>query len=342
MRGYQLAETTEEFLDWAARWSASDPVQLTVRELVRRWGAKRRGYSVVERIQNDLRRHGLTTVPDFEEEWIDNLVRLVPTDGEVRPTHRLQTEDQRGDETAPDVALKVRGLRSASGPLSSVTPDSPLLLAKSIMLRYDFSQLAVMTGERDLRGAVSWESIGKAAIRTPDPNLKSATVPAHVVGIDDDLIANIPRIIDDAFVFVRRADRVVCGIITTADLSLEFARLANPFFLVGEIERRLRRSLGLSFDEKALKAAADPKDSSRVIKSPDDLSLGELIRLIEEPTRWTLLNWTVDRKQFIGALHEIREIRNEIMHFSPDPIDAEDVEKLHHFIKWLRELDPEP
>ncbi|MFN8124665.1 MAG: hypothetical protein U0237_19835 [Thermoleophilia bacterium] len=56
----------------------------------------------------------------------------------------------------------------------------------------------------------------------------------------DDLIALIPRIISESFVFVLGADETIAGIVTMADLSEQFATLANPFFLLGEIERRLR------------------------------------------------------------------------------------------------------
>jgi hypothetical protein len=209
-----------------------------------------------------------------------------------------------------------------------------------LMLRYDYSQLAVMAGERRLVGALSWESMAMAALRGHDFALRDATVPARAVELGDYLIGLIPTIVERGFVFVYAEDRTLAGIVTTADLSQQFASLAQPFFFLGEIERRLRQILASHFEVPELASVRNPADSSRTIESVNDLTLGETIRLIENPANWERLGWSVERAEFVKALDEVKEIRNDVMHFSPDPLSQEQTDALVHFAGWLRVMEP--
>lgn len=208
------------------------------------------------------------------------------------------------------------------------------------MLRHDYSQLAVMSGSRQLVGAVSWESMAKAAMVRPDLGLADATVPARLVRLGDPLIPVIGTIIETGFLFVDGDDRALAGIVTTADLSDQFATLANPFFLLGEIERRLRHVLSACFVPEDFARVRDPADGTRPVESADDMTIGEILRLLERPEHYDRLEWPVDRREFVQALDEVREIRNEVMHFSPDPLAPEQLGLLHNFTSWLATLDP--
>jgi hypothetical protein len=208
------------------------------------------------------------------------------------------------------------------------------------MLRYDYSQLAVMAGERQLIGALSWESMALAAIRDPEFTLADATIPARAVELDDDLIELIPVIAEKGFVFVTGPDRKLSGIVTTADLSAQFRTLAGPFLVIGEIERRLRLTLSNHFSVAELAAVRDPADTKRTIDSVNDLTLGETLRMLENPANWGRLGWPVARSEFIDALNDGKTIRNEVMHFSPDPLSAAQEEALTNFVGWLRAMEP--
>jgi len=164
----------------------------------------------------------------------------------------------------------------------------------------------------------------------------------EIVGLNDDLLARIPMIVDASFVFVQSPDRQISGIVTTADLSIEFATLAKPFFLLAEVERRLRRLIDRLFTVEELATIVDPADTERSAVSASDLTIGECARLLEEPARWSRLKWSLDRAIFIGQLHDIRLIRNEVMHFSPDPLDDEQIRKVELFLRSMRRLDPQP
>jgi CBS domain-containing protein len=334
-----------DFLREAAGKGPDDQVRISIRDLIAHWGARRRGYLVVDQIRRDLKKAGLTTVPPFTDGWIDNRVTLVPTarkanKGSEKPPASVHSVDL-DDQPSPDVGLRVGSLPSANLGVKSLTPSDSLEKAQSMMLLHDYSQLAVMSGTRYLRGAISWEAIAQAKIRNPNAVLKEAVIDAEVVRASDDLLSKIPRIMEAGFVFVQASDNQVTGIVTTADLSEQFATLATPFLLLAEIERRLRRVVDRFFTSAELQAVVDSSDGDREVSSADDLTLGEYVRLLELEERWKRLGWALDRKVFISGLHEVRAIRNEVMHFSPDPLDTDQVNMLENFLKWIRRLDAE-
>jgi CBS domain-containing protein len=242
--------------------------------------------------------------------------------------------------TSEEVSLTVRNLKSATSGVKCVQRNHNLLLARAYMLRFDYSQLAVMAGKRQLVGAVSWDSMALAAIRDPEFTLADATIPARAVELDDDLIELIPVIADKGFVFVTGQDRELSGIVTTADLSMQFRTLAGPFLVIGEIERRLRLTLSNHFSVSELAQVRDPADTNRTIDSVNDLTLGETLRMLENPDNWDRLNWPVERAEFVNALNDVKSIRNEVMHFSPDPLSSDQEEALTNFVGWLRAMEP--
>ncbi|WP_131765799.1 CBS domain-containing protein [Candidatus Protofrankia californiensis] len=339
-----MEQELESFLDDAASRRRTNFVQISIRDLLGKWGAKRRGVAIVEKISGDLDEKGLITDPPFTDGWIDTEVRLIPTNtietedstvGKSQEKVAVQPLGER-QQNLREVALRVRSLRSSSGKICSVPPDADIQTAQSLMMQGDYSQLAVTSGKRDLRGAVSLESIAQAQMVRDVKHATDACVPAQVVELDDDLLALIPRIIEAGFVFVRDLDKSISGIVTTADLSAEFATLATPFFLVGEIERRLRRAIDLHFSPEELKLIRNEADGTRTVQSADDLTVGEYVRLLGNPANWERLSWKADRKIFIETLEEFRNVRNEIMHFSPDPIEEDRIDRLRYLIRWLR------
>jgi CBS domain-containing protein len=322
--------------------TCGSPVEIKIRDLLSYVGAERRGARVTEEIQMALDRHGLVTEPSFSSGWIDSSVALRPASAasSIRSDQAPQSEDGGDSADSAEVALTVSSLKSASRDPVSIEQSGDLERARALMLRYDYSQLAVMAGQRRLIGAISWESMARAAIRDRDFTLRDATAPTRSVAPDDDLIALIPTIIDHGFVFVTRSDHTLGGIVTTADLSSQFGTVAKPFLLIGEIERRLRRVLSAHFQPADLANVRDPADTSRTIMSVNDLTLGEIARCIEDRTNWERLGWPVDRAEFIGALTVVRGIRNDVMHFSPDPLTSPEEDALQNFVRWLRVMEP--
>jgi CBS domain-containing protein len=342
-----LDSDLKQFLSDAAARERPSLVEIPIRELVLRWGHKRRGNSVVNGIARDLKKAGLTTEPDFTQGWIDAVVTLVPrrllkpiaSSADTKPDGIGTAEEER--PVPGEVTLVVGSLRSANQPVSSVALDSTLLQAQSLMMKNDFSQLAVMSDRRNLRGAVTWESIAQTSMRMAKPQVRDCVIPAELVRFEDDLIQHIPQIVRSGYVFVQRPDRTISGIVTTADISEEFGRRATPFFLIGEIERRLRRAVDHIFTPAELANIRDPRDTTRDVESASDLTIGEYIRLLENPSNWSKTGWQAERSIFIEALQSVREIRNEVLHFSPDPLDEDQIGELRSFIRWMKFLDPD-
>jgi len=102
----------------------------SVREILRWFGAHRRGSVVVDRIETELKAAGLRTDPDFTTTWIDadvafkplasgptdNQTGSGPADGDGEPP-----KEEPGIEEIPKVDFLVRMLRAANLDVVSVT-----------------------------------------------------------------------------------------------------------------------------------------------------------------------------------------------------------------------------
>lgn len=337
-RAYETVEPDSATLaEFKARAERNDPATLTVRDLISLWGASRRRSAVIDRVRSLLDEHGLMTDPDFTLGGLDTMVRIVSKVPGGSPGEAIAEEPPTQPETR--VTLVVGNIPSAIGGVAAVNPQDDLLTAQSEMQAHDYSQLAVMNSPYNLVGAVSWESIAKARIFNPDAGLADCIDrEARTVRIDKPLLETVPDISATGFVFVRDGHRKVTGIITVADLADQFAILTRPFLLVGEIERLLRKAVDRCFAAEDLYEALDP-DDDREVEGAQSLTLGELQHLLEDPATFDRIGWRADRKVFIRELDAVRNIRNDVMHFSPDPPEEDDIKRLEAFSKWIRILD---
>jgi hypothetical protein len=207
------------------------------------------------------------------------------------------------------------------------------------MLSNDFSQLPVMTNERTVKGMISWRSIGaRWALGKEGDEVRQFMDESFEISADRSIFTALPTIVEQGYVLVRDATAKISGIVTTADLSQQFQQLAEPFLLLGEIENHIRRLMDGKFTKDELAQAKDPADTDRLIDSVADLTFGEYLRLLQEPTRWAKLGLAIDRGIFIKDLDAVRVIRNEVMHFDPDPLPESDLLALRRFAKFLQSL----
>lgn len=309
------------------------PPRETVRAFLLWFGSERRGFNVVNRVRAALRRHGLSTAPDFEYAWLDGTIAFIADPsgkGEVIASNGI---------AAADPTFRISRLDAANKAPAAVKPDATLQQAITIMLSNDYSQLPVMTGPRELKGVITWKTIGsRLALKRPCTHVRDAMEPAQVVSADESLFDAIARIASHDYVLVQANDKTYVGIVTASDFNFQFQSLAEPFLLVGEIEHGLRRILHQKFDLKELQEAKAPGEDTRIIESPSDLTLGEYVRLIEQEKRWRKLKIEIDRTEFVQRLHRVREIRNDVMHFDPDGLDPNDLNFLRDFAQFLKRL----
>lgn len=346
-------QAREKFLSDAARRDPGNEVQITVRGLISKWNAQRRGYWYVLQINSDLRRHGLITEPPFTSGYIDNVVTLKPVreadsgDSAAQGDPSQESSNLGSDSQETESALMSgaltfadldRALFGASRPpIVSVAPDAKLETAQSLMMRHDFSQLPVMSGERSCRGAVSWESIARTLTHRPDAALVDCVVPVDQVQLSDDVLSNVPKITANGFVFTRDHTARVVGVVTTADLSSAFQLLSGPFLLIGIAEQRLRSVASAAFTSESIRAAA-----RHTVHGPpvEALTLGELKDLFDSDERWAELpdHWSIDRKVFRQLLGDVVELRNHVMHFRGEVADEARIAAVRNLISWLKYL----
>lgn len=238
-----------------------------------------------------------------------------------------------------DPIYRISKLASATRKPLSVTPDTKLEEAVTHMLTNDFSQLPVMIGGRDVKGVITWTSIGSRLAMGKNCSVAREVMEQHhEIRSDASLFSAINIIAEHQYVLVRGHDQKITGIVTASDLNLQFQQLAEPFLLLGEIENHVRRVISQRFTSTELESAKDPTDTKRVVTSVADLTYGEYIRLLENQDRWNKLNLTVDRKTCIGKFESVRRIRNDVMHFDPDGIPEKDLMTLRDFARFLQRL----
>jgi CBS domain-containing protein len=341
--------------------------RVTVREFLAWFGAPRRGQGNARRVRRALASAGLVTRPDFEGAFIDSKISFaldarevegtrIPAaaaDGEASSETDGESRGGYGSVAVVDVVedphllgggladptYRIGKLAAANRPPVSIAPDAPLTGAVTAMMLHDFSQLPVMQGERTVKGMISWQSIGsRLALGTGGEMVRDFMEPAAEISADASLFAAIRTIVDRQYVLVRDAEHRISGIVTTTDVSLRFQQLAEPFLLLGEIENHIRRLIDGKFSLEDVQAFRDPTDIGRDVQSVADLTFGEYLRLLENPTMWEKLDIQVDRASFVEQLDRVREIRNDVMHFDPDGVLDDELATLRRFVHFLQAL----
>lgn len=299
----------------------------TVRTVLSWFGAERRGIWVVKQINTALDTHDLMTEPSFESTWIDGPVTFV-------------RKPKKGAEDAPlDPTFRLGRLEAANKEIVSVKPNDSLDKVITLMLTNDFSQLPVMSGQRDVKGMVSWKTIGsRLALNKPCTQCKDFMEPAQILSEEVSLLEAVDIIANHDYVLVQRSDKTIGGLVTASDFSFQFRTMSEPFLLVGEIENGIRHLLYGKFNSRELQAARAESDPGRTVKSPSDLTFGEYVRLLEPESNWNKLGVKIDRVEFIKQLDRVRTIRNDVMHFDPDGLDPDDKRFLIEFASFLKRI----
>ena len=331
------------------------PPTVTVRSLLEWFGQQRRGEHVKSTIGGALRRAGLLTEPGFANAYIDGHLTFSladhgdahsgSQDGDNR-TVSTDTESTKNDASAPsmlieDPVLRVRMLPAANRRPVTVTRDDPVNKALHLMSKHDYSQLPVTQDMRNVDGMISWRSISLARIRGVECTRVGECMDRtwEEISAEDPLLTAFQKIVDHEAVLVRGDKKMIAGIVTATDLSIMFREQTEPFLLLSEIENQLRRLIIKGkFSAEELGAAKDPEDKGRQVDSVTDLTFGECTRLLEKSENWERLGVGLDHKTFVKELIEVRDIRNDVMHFDPDGLSADELQVLkdvRRLLEWV-------
>jgi predicted transcriptional regulator len=339
----------------------SEKVFSTPRELIGFFGAARRGYRVNAHVRKVLKTQKLVTWPDFEVEYIDNPIRIMTADQYERdfgkpiesaaakenvalataaPKDSITQETTVQRRTAGDPTHRVGMLDAANAGVVAVAPDDTVTKAITLMLEKDFSQLPVMVGDRQVKGVISWKSIGsRYALKIAFQFVRECMDPPVIVPAFTSLFSAIRTIVNDDYVLVTDSTAKITGLVTTSDLSLQFHQLGEPFLLIGEIENHIRNLIDGKLSLEELSVAKDEGDRDRKIEGVEDLTFGEYVRLLENPQKWAKLKLEVDRVRFSKRISEVAQFRNEVMHFDPDPLEEDKLKMLRETVQFLRTLN---
>ena len=309
------------------------PERLTARELVGKYGYALRGPWIDNRIQNRLEELQLRSVPDFSVVWQGATISIEP-DQEIAGISP--------DTKRPDPTRRVDSLEVAHNKPMCVKSGDKLNVATALMLLHDYSQLPVMDNDYDVKGIISWQSIGaRLALEIECEYVRqcmepAAQIPKVEIPKEAPLFEAISVIAEQGYVLVRdrAAKNTISGIVTVTDLSNQFALLAEPFLRIGEIEGHLRNLIHRKFTLEELLEAAQ----GRQIEGSADLTLGDYQQLLGRPEHWERLNLKIDRSEFIKHLDRVRGIRNSIMHFNPDGLSSEDMQLLRDVARFFDDL----
>jgi hypothetical protein len=341
-----MTSRVEEFLASAA----AQPVELSVSALLAVWGFRFRTPDTTGRILRDLADAGLHCEPDFGVGGLDVLVRVSglstdsptghsPGGAATEPETQAAEDDPEEDEPLRLSHLfpLIGEIPSATGGFCSVRPSDTLQDAQSLMVEKDYSQLAVITGPYELVGAVSWRSIAEA--RLGKRNITMADVIDHhpkVVSTTATLFDQIGILDEAGYVFVRDPAGRICGIVTTADLSIRFRDLTAPFFQLGEIEYSLRECIkqkGITLDE--IKQV-----TRKGIRSVDSMTFGNYYYLLADPAIWQKMGWEISQERFLRFLKSAWGTRNKVAHYDARPVSPDEMKDLRLCLNYMRRLNP--
>jgi len=104
------------------------------------------------------------------------------------------------------------------------------------MMKQDYSQVPVMTSEREVKGFLVGNHSELVSPSTPVPSCPRLYGCAQEIGAESSLFDAVRIIAEHDCVLIRDAKKVICGIVTASDISMQFQQLAEPFLMLGDIE----------------------------------------------------------------------------------------------------------
>jgi predicted transcriptional regulator len=305
-------------------------------------GYSRRGWKVVEAINKLLDEHELLCEPEFGSAWFYGQI-------EIKPKPKLGAGKQINESNDTDPTPRLSLLKTANlneiketekgEGLISVTRDTPLNKAITLMILYNFSQIPILSGPREVDGVISWKSIGRAlALGKTCSIVSDCKDDVVILNYDEPLFNAVKFVIEKDFVLVRQKDKTISGIVTMTDIGEQFISMAEPFLIIEQIENHIRKILDQKFSTEDLSLQLTHEGKPKEINSLSDLSFGHYIKIIEDPKKFEKLKLNIDRSLLVKQLEEVRKIRNDVMHFDPDGITTESLELLRLTVTFLHTL----
>lgn len=302
--------------------------EITPRQLFNSLNFERRTPGNCHWVDQYLKTNNLEVVPHYSEVWIDNKILL---------KHKVVATSSAKINPVKKLAV----LEAATRIPQVVKRDDKLNIATTVMQLHNYSQLPVISNSmRDLCGYISWETIGTAITN----GVRSDSVRDYInpivktLSLETPILKAIHTVYKHEFVIVVDKSKEIKGIVTTTDISSQFLTITEPFLLLEQIENHIRLLLTDKFLLEEIHSAIGEEVDGLKINSIDDLTFGQYLRFIEDSSNWNKLEINCDKTMFIKHLHEVREVRNDIMHFEPAGITNEQYCLLRKVSDYLNKI----
>ena len=320
----ELRERVERIL---AEVQGGSTAKLPVGDLLHYFGHKKRGRRIKARVAEELERRDIIPTPPFEsaDRW-----------GEIT----LRSKGQWTPEQAQTVRLPVSALSDEDLVFTSVLPNETITKARTLMLKYNFSQIPVIASNgKELLGSITWQSIASRMGHTKSTEAKKWMIPGgYIAQSSDDLMDLVPHILKDEFIYYRNAHGFIVGIATASDLAASFRSATGIFLSLAEIEGRLRSLVYKLDDQNVIKCL--PEHARNDYTGVRDLSLSDYVSILGTKN-WEILGLELDRSVCIESLLKVVDVRNNLMHFRQEPSNEEDEPTVERCLAWLRAIHPE-
>jgi CBS domain-containing protein len=323
----------------------------TIRDFLSWFGAQRRTTLNVEYIEKQLAKGGVRTVPGYLNRWVDSPVTFELISEHQEPAGGTgDSEAQAGDGSEgqgsesdipakDDPSFRIGNIESARKAPTAVKPNATLHEAVTLMVARNFSQLPVMTTDREVKGVISWASIGsRIAANVSGSDVRSYMNPHQEIPVSASLFSGIRIIAEHDYVLVRAADNVISGIVTASDIALQFEEISTPFLLLGEIENHIRALIAKKLTKADIKKACGDEFLPANFSEIHELTFGNCVRILDYSDNWAKLGLGMDRKVFCAELAGVNKIRNDVMHFNPDPLTSENLTRLQNVSRMFETL----
>jgi CBS domain-containing protein len=314
--------------------------RIPTKHIIEFYGVSRRGFRVIERVNSWLERYELIMEPDFTSANIYGHVEIKP-----KPTIPLSSELRKPkySDAIPRIGIiKSSDLDNSENPetkLLWVKKEKPLDEIITLMLFHNFSQIPILSSKKDVYGLISWKSIGRALSLGKNCIVASDCYESvEVVNYDEPLFKAVKIVLEKEVVLVRDFKNEISGIVTATDIGEQFLILSEPFLLIEQIENFIRLILKdkLTYDD--ISKVLDPDKIEKEIKNLSDMSFGHYIRIFENEELFNKIELKIDRVMLQKMLKDVNKIRNEVMHFSPEEMDENDLLNLRRIQNFLQQV----
>lgn len=305
------------------------PLEITTRQLLGLNGNDKRGRRVNASINKKLHIRGLVPKPSIET--ADYYGRILIHD----PRDTISRQQER-------FSVPLSSLAPEHQRLISATRERPVSAVRTLMLRFDISQIPVLNGKQtQVFGIITWKSIanfqGQLSGARAEDVMTSCT---PVADSSDNLLDHVDRIISDEYLLYKDPDNQVRGIITASDLALAYDRESSLFLRLGEIESRLRTALDRSPIPALKRFISNNRKTPDPFRGAIDMQFGEYVAALQDSDVWRKSGINLDKESVTNLLDRVRAVRNSTMHFTSssdeDEVDEDSAELITQVLRLLR------